>query len=116
MLIIKLKSTYSPHIPGSTGHKLCLVGQIGGFYWGSFCFHFHHGLCNSNPLILGGVEPSQSEVVPAVEVGVLAMREPPSALVVLSTVGVRDVAIGIFGAELHPVLIGEGVASVSRES
>lgn len=67
---------------------------------------------DGDPLVLGRVEPREAEVVAAVEVRVLTVREPPAALVVGGAVRVADVTIHVDRAELHPVLVIEGVAGV----
>lgn len=43
----------------------------------------------------------------------LAVGEPPATLVVGCAVRITDVAVGVDGAELHPVLVLQGVARVT---
>lgn len=74
---------------------------------------------DGDPLVSVGLEPGESQVVAAVEVGVLAVREPPAALVVLGAVGVRGVAVAVRRRELHAGLVVErvgGVAAVAGDA
>lgn len=64
-------------------------------------------------MIATDVEPRQSEVVLAVQVGVLTPRVPPSALVVGRTVGRTVVMVAVFRAEPVPVLERQRVRGVS---
>lgn len=68
---------------------------------------------DGDPLVARAVEPREPEAVAPVEVDVLAMREPPTALVVGRAMRVADVAVRVDGAELHVVLVLEGVARVT---
>lgn len=60
---------------------------------------------HSDPLVLGTVEPRETQVIAPVQVRMLAVGEPPTTLVVGCAVRVTDVAVGVDGAELHPVLV-----------
>lgn len=64
------------------------------------------------PLVPGGIEPRKPQIVPSVQVGMLAVGEPPASLVVTGTVGVRDVPVNVDGGELHVVLVLEGIGRV----
>lgn len=75
--------------------------------------HLHLAPGDGDPLVARAVEPSQAEAVAAVQVDVLAVREPPATLVVGRAVRVADVAVRVDGAELHVVLVVEGVAGVA---
>lgn len=79
-------------------------------------FDTHGRPRNCDPLILHLVEPREPQRVFAVEVGVLAMREPPASLVVGRAVGVADVAIRVHRRELHVVLVVQRVARVASEA
>lgn len=78
--------------------------------------HAHLAGSDGNPLVAGGVEPGQPKGVLAVDVHVLAVREPPATFVVTSAVGVRDVPIAVNSRELHVVLVLKCIASVALES
>ena len=43
----------------------------------------------------------------------LAVGKPPAALIVGGAVRVADVAVGVDGTELHPVLVLEGIACIA---
>lgn len=75
--------------------------------------HLQLGRGDGDPLVAVRLEPRQAQVVPAVEVGVLAVREPPAALVVLRAVRVRGVAVAVRRRELHARLVVEGVGGVA---
>jgi len=63
---------------------------------------------------VAGVEPREPEVVLAVEVGMLAPRVPPAALVVGRAVGRRAVVlVAVRRAEPPPVLVGQRVGRVA---
>ena len=72
------------------------------------CVNFHR-----NPLITGRIEPGQPQVVAAVQVRVLAVREPPATLVVAGAVRVRDVPVDVYRRELHVILVLERVRRVA---
>lgn len=64
----------------------------------------HLALGDRHPLIAAGVEPRQPKVVLAVEVGVLAPRIPPAALVVGRAVCSAVVLVAVRRAEPVAVL------------
>lgn len=78
--------------------------------------HAHLAGGDGDPLVAGGVEPGQPEGVLAVDVDVLAVREPPTSFVVTGAVGVRDVPIAVNSRELHVVLVLKCIASVTLET
>lgn len=55
----------------------------------------HFACCDSYPFIPGRVKPSQAESIFAVNVNMLAMREPPSTFVICSAVSVGNVPVTI---------------------
>lgn len=73
----------------------------------------HVARFDRDPLVARRVEPSQSQIVSAVQISVLTVRKPPAALVIPGAVGVRDVAVDVDGGELHAVLVVEGVGRVA---
>lgn len=73
----------------------------------------HFRTRHSDPLVLGTIEPRETQVIAPVQVRVLAVREPPATLVVGCAVRVTDVAVRVDGAELHPVLVLQRVARVT---
>lgn len=84
---------------------------VWGAVWSSSNSHLRPSHCD--PLVLGAIEPREPEVIAPIQVGVLAVGEPPATLIVCGTVCVADVAVRVNGAELHPVLILQSVARVA---
>lgn len=68
------------------------------------CRDFHSRLGYGDPLVFGCVEPREAQIVAPVEIRVLAVGEPPAALVVSCAVRVADVSVWVLCAELHPIL------------
>lgn len=79
--------------------------------WSAVHGHFASG--DGYPFIACGVEPRETEGVLAVDVDMLAVREPPAALVVARAVCVRDVPVPVHGRELHVVLVLESITRVA---
>lgn len=76
--------------------------------------YLHLGSRDGNPFIFGAIKPGESEVITAIKVSMLAVRKPPTTLIIGGAVGVADVAVRILGRELHAILIVEGVTRIAR--
>ena len=75
--------------------------------------HLHFG--EGDPFVLQTVVPSQSQGVFAVDVDVLTVRIPPTALVTIGAVGVAQILVVVSGAELHRLVVRRhGVRRVAR--
>lgn len=70
---------------------------------------------NCNPLISGTIKPRQTQIISAIQVGVLAMRKPPTTLIIASTVSIGNVPVIVNSRELHVILIFKSVAGVAAE-
>lgn len=77
----------------------------------------HHvaGL-DRNPFVARRIEPRQTQIVTPIQIGVLTMREPPTAFVIAGTMRVRDVAVDVDGRELHVILIVQRIRGVTGVS
>jgi len=78
--------------------------------------YLHRGSRHGDPLVAVQVEPRQTQVVSAVEVRVLAVREPPARLVVARAVRMARVSVLVGCAELRVVLVGQSVGRVAVEA
>lgn len=68
---------------------------------------------DGNPFVARRVEPCQTQIVPAIEIGMLAMREPPAAFVIAGTMCIRYVAIDIDGRKLHMILVVKRIGRIT---
>lgn len=79
-----------------------------------FSLHRHLGRRDCHPFISVRLEPRQAQGIPAIEIGVLTVTEPPSTPIVSRTVGGTNVHIAVLGAECHAILIRQRIGRVAR--